>query len=288
MYLTISKDVKEMVTQTKKLTQSTLDACIKAWLSPPDPSTNYNAASAKHLDGTGSWFMKSEEFLSWRTTPGPRALWLYGSPGCGKTILSYAVINELRTAIESSTIKGTILYYFFDFNDIEKQSPDNMIHSLILQLSCECEDAGGHLKNLFQKHRKDDSKPSIQALCATFQAMLHEAVEPMIILDALDECKARNDTSSFGGRRLLEWLGHLTCRVLVTSRREDDIQSSIEKWETKITLSMQDSSVDKDIRAYVQQYLRSPHANKLAETWQSDRAVLDAIETRILEKAAGM
>lgn len=277
-----------IVTETKRLGQITVDAGIKAWLSPPDPSTNYNAASARHHDGTGSWFMKSEDFLTWRTTSGPSALWLYGSPGCGKTILTYAVIDELRKTIECSSLEGIILYYFFDFNDVEKQTPDNMVRSLMFQLSRQCEDAGNLLKNLFQKNDDGNSKASIQSLCTTFEDMLNEANNPMIILDALDECTKRNDKSSFGGQRLLDWVGQLQCRVLMTSRREEDIESSVEKWETKNILCLQDSPVDEDIRAYVQQYLRSPDTNELAKTWQSKPAVLTQIESKLLNGAGGM
>lgn len=277
--------MNRLVNDTRSLARSDLDAKIKSWLSPPDPSTNYNAASAKHLDGTGSWFLEGKEFTSWRKTPSYSALWVYGNPGCGKTILSCALIKELRKTTECSNSKNSILFYFFDFNDVDKQSSEKMLRSLIFQLSRCCEDARTHLKSLFDENDNGEIQPSIQSLCSIFRAMLNEKPETVIILDALDECTTRNDNDSFGDQRLLDWLGDLQCRILVTSRRQEDIESSIERWKKKTILSMQESPVDEDICAYVKQYLRS---SALAETWKEDPEALDKIETRLLERAAGM
>jgi DNA replication protein DnaC len=57
-------------------------------------------------------------------------LWIYGIPGCGKTILSSAIIENLRASLGSQFV----LYFYFDFNNTAKQSLQNMIRSLISQL----------------------------------------------------------------------------------------------------------------------------------------------------------
>ena len=50
---------------------------ICEWLSPPDPSTNHNAALQARHEGTGDWFLEGQEFLKWTTTPGS-FLWIHG------------------------------------------------------------------------------------------------------------------------------------------------------------------------------------------------------------------
>ncbi|KZP30950.1 hypothetical protein FIBSPDRAFT_69905 [Athelia psychrophila] len=59
---------------------------IWKWLDAPDSSGNFLAAREKHHEQTGTWFIEGEEYLRWKETPDP-ALWVYGTPGCGKTII---------------------------------------------------------------------------------------------------------------------------------------------------------------------------------------------------------
>ncbi|KZP03163.1 hypothetical protein FIBSPDRAFT_969253 [Athelia psychrophila] len=59
---------------------------VYRWLAAPDSSGNYNAAREKHHADTGSWFIEGKQFLDWKETP-DLALWVYGTPGCGKTII---------------------------------------------------------------------------------------------------------------------------------------------------------------------------------------------------------
>jgi hypothetical protein len=46
---------------------------------------NHNAACKKHKPQTGNWFIQGK-YSQWKETPS-LFLWLYGIPGCGKTIL---------------------------------------------------------------------------------------------------------------------------------------------------------------------------------------------------------
>ena len=46
------------------------------WLSPPDPSVNYNTARDKQHRGTAVWFIESSTFREWKKTG--RLLWIRG------------------------------------------------------------------------------------------------------------------------------------------------------------------------------------------------------------------
>lgn len=67
---------------------------IQHWLSAPDPSINYNRALQQRHEGSGNWFLQSSEYSSWKTER-DSFLWLHGMPGCGKTILSSTIIQDL-------------------------------------------------------------------------------------------------------------------------------------------------------------------------------------------------
>ena len=70
---------------------------IFAWLSPADPLLNHAAARRKHEPTTGHRFLDSAQFGSWRRGLNS-ALWIYGKPGSGKTILASTIIEHLRTS----------------------------------------------------------------------------------------------------------------------------------------------------------------------------------------------
>ena len=99
---------------------------IDRWLLPPDPSINYNKALEQRYEGSGLWFLASGAFTKWKTRRSS-FLWLHGIPGCGKTILSSAIIKNLDSVLSSQPL----LYFYFDFTDIGKQTLESMIRALI-------------------------------------------------------------------------------------------------------------------------------------------------------------
>ncbi|KAL5372833.1 hypothetical protein DPSP01_013203 [Paraphaeosphaeria sporulosa] len=105
---------------------------ISSWLSAPDPCTNYYKARKQWQAKTGLWLVEGEQFVRWKANAASR-LWLYGIPGCGKTILSSTVIKNLLQHCGDNTSMVT-LYFYFDFNDAQKQDPELMIRSLLCQL----------------------------------------------------------------------------------------------------------------------------------------------------------
>lgn len=67
---------------------------ILAWLDAPNPAPRNTRALQGRHPGTGSWYIRSEVFDRW--TKGPNSVsWLWGIPGCGKTVLSATIIERL-------------------------------------------------------------------------------------------------------------------------------------------------------------------------------------------------
>ena len=56
---------------------------LRNWLSPPDPSVNYNTASDAHHEGTALWFIQGDTFKDWIESGS--LLWLYGK----RTFISF-------------------------------------------------------------------------------------------------------------------------------------------------------------------------------------------------------
>ncbi|KAL5325367.1 hypothetical protein ACEPPN_006492 [Leptodophora sp. 'Broadleaf-Isolate-01'] len=111
---------------------------IRHWLLSPDPSTNYNAACKARQATTGEWFLKSDEFEEWKITS-RSFLWLYGIPG---------FLEKVKSQYKSSPTVA-IAYFYFDFNDTEKQKHDKFTRSLIEQLAWQSAKALACLELLF-------------------------------------------------------------------------------------------------------------------------------------------
>lgn len=179
----------------------------------------------------------------------------------------------------------SIIYFYFTFRDIEKQSVENAIRSLISQLYHKREDARGPLDSLYATCNNGGNQPGQASLQAAFQSMIAKCDEVWIVLDALDECHADSKHPVYG---LLPWIKSLqslllNTHLLVTSRPEQDIKSSIETWASNDSIILlQSEVVDDDISSYVRYHVRQ------MERWRAVPEVRGAIETQLIERADGM
>ncbi len=177
-----------------------------------------------------------------------------------------------------------VIYFYFDFTDVEKQRHDNMIRSLITQLSLRCTGTPGALAVLFSSCMDGERQPTSDALLTTLRQMIGEFSEVFVILDALDECKERQE--------LLEDINEIAgwksekLHILATSRREKDIEESLSLFvsdERKVCF--QNEPVNDDIRAYIQKRLQTDQNLK---RWRNKPEVQQEIETKLMDKADGM
>lgn len=254
---------------------------LKTWLSPPDPSTNRNAAKDKRQEGTGDWFVTSTAFLEWKSGL-RRHLWLHGLAGCGKTVLTSTILDHLHDAQPDSCV---CLNFFFDFRDKDKQYLDSLLRSLAFQLYSQCADARKDLDTLFTLCDDGQKQPATVSLSRTVHGMMHYPKKLRIILDALDECLTRGE--------LLNWMKALAdpdlthVHVVATSRREEELESSLSGWiQNENRIPIDRYSVNEDIRSYVKARLQK--SEDFQRRWASKPSVLEEIESAIGEKADGM
>ncbi|KAK5677770.1 hypothetical protein LTS10_009653 [Elasticomyces elasticus] len=266
--------VKHIGEETTFVAKSIHEGRIRAWLAPADPSTNYNQACELRHPDTGRWFLDGEQYRRLKTLKNA-ALWLRGGSGCGKTVLSSAIISDLRNDAKSET--SVTVYFFFDINDPEKQSVESMLRSLIFQLYKQAPASRAHLERI---HGEEQAQ--IQTLLAVWTVMCSAVDEVSVVIDALDECKVRED--------LLRRLPSVKCehvRLLITSRPEYEIEVSIQRWIPEHdVVSVQQTPVDDDIRQVIRSHIYTD-VGPLSR-WKGKIGVLALIENRLMEKAGGM
>ncbi|KAI2483800.1 RNA helicase domain containing protein [Pyrenophora tritici-repentis] len=222
---------------------------IRSWLSALDPSINYHKAHKQRQAETGVWLLEGEQFTRWKESAASR-LWLYGIPGCGKTILSSTIIEHLLQHCHDNTSMVTV-YFYFDFNDTQKQDPELMLHSLLCQLVQRSVVIPKGVDALFSSCENGKRQPSLHALLQVTREVAQEFTHVYVVLDALDECTQRSELMDML-ETIAEWqLDNL--HLLMTSRKERDIESSLEEYiKDKDAVCLQRDVVDKDIQRYVQ------------------------------------
>jgi archaellum biogenesis ATPase FlaH len=260
---------------------------VYAWLSPPDPSSNYNKARELCQERTGTWLLQSKQFADWKADENS-FLWLHGIPGCGKTILCSTIVEDVISSCQLNTSgdvyfqsDSVVLHFYFDFNDIDKQSHEKMICSLIMQLSSNNETLPRPLASLYASCLNGQRQPTTETLLETLKEMIQDYSKAFLIIDALDECTKREELLS-ALSSIAAW--KLGMHILVTSRREADIGETITQMGTS-GVSIQSTLVNNDIRAYVRERLNSDPKLK---RWKKNQSIRDEIETTLIEKAGGM
>lgn len=255
---------------------------ICEWLSAPDPSTNYEKAHRQRQPGTGLWLVEGAQFRRWKANPASR-LWLYGIPGCGKTILTSATIKNLLQHCGNDTSMVTA-YFYFDFNDTRKQDPELMLRSLLCQFLQRALAIPKGIDALFTSCQNGIRQPSPHALLEVMRLTLQGFTQVYIVLDALDECTLRSELMS-----MLEAVARWkldSLHLLMASRKERDIERSLETFVTEHdTLCLQRDIVDEDIQRYVRQRLCD---DRDLVKWNKDAAIRQEIEVALMRGARGM
>ncbi|KFZ01827.1 hypothetical protein V501_09775 [Pseudogymnoascus sp. VKM F-4519 (FW-2642)] len=255
---------------------------IRQWLSPPDPSVNYQKSCKQREEDTGLWFLNGEEYTKWKTDAAS-IIWLYGIAGCGKTILSSTIIQDVLQHCVGDPGK-VVAYFYFDFNDPRKQSPGLMVRSLICQLSQNCVKIPASLDLLFSSCDNGNQNPSLDSQLDVLQQMIQEYPQCYIILDALDECEDRAELMDIINQITGWQLDNL--HVLVTSREEREIQSSLESLvQEQNIICLESRLVDGDIQKYVRTRLLD---DADLRKWQKSSDVQHEIKTALMNGPRGM
>ncbi|KAL8948449.1 MAG: hypothetical protein Q9222_005369 [Ikaeria aurantiellina] len=200
------------------------------WLSPVNPALKLQAFRRERQFGTGTWLFDLPAMESWLEKP-DSALWIYGIPGAGKTLLSTLVVDEVLNRKRYESI-GTA-YFYIRHDDVESQRPFNVIGSLVAQLARQNALALAKVKELYSQHTNPKylpTTPEMDELLEVFFALCGTFASVYIMIDGLDECEP---TLSSDRKRLVESVaafqgsGPSPIRILVLSREEDDIKKEL-------------------------------------------------------------
>ncbi|KIW99546.1 uncharacterized protein Z518_11285 [Rhinocladiella mackenziei CBS 650.93] len=284
----IQGDVVAIREQNKRL-QSRTDAIhddviieqrnrLSQWLRLPDPSTNYHTALQKRHPETGLWLLNGQDFRDWKSSTS--LMWLHGNAGCGKTLLSAAALQHILEHQQSHPDIIMVSYFYFDFNDTEKQSWQNAVRSLLFQLALQCSDILQDLEKLYQNCGKGQWPTSGSAIQSLYREVVARPGQKYIMLDALDECTDRKESLIFLREMMNSTPDDL--HVLATSRPEKDIEDKLSSITTH-NINVQSALVNGDICVYICDRVAT---DETLRKWPS--SVQDEIATKLIKHAGGM
>jgi ankyrin repeat protein len=165
------------------------EKCLQAFR-----TTNYE--TQKNLNPereaeTCLWCLNDERFINWRDKSTSCLLWVTADPGCGKSVLSRALVDE--RLFDSASNDTTTCYFFFKDTSEDQRSPVCALAALLHQLfkSKAGPKVIKHALPAFREN-KDKISRNFEAMWGVVQAIAldSDCGKITFLLDALDECES--------------------------------------------------------------------------------------------------
>jgi hypothetical protein len=213
------------------------------WITLIDYAPQLNDFITRRQAGTGQWLLDSIEYQTWVET-NKQTLFCLGIPRAGKTILTSIVVEELTTCFQNNKSVG-IAYLYYNFRRQHEQKVEDLLTSLLKQLTQGRSSLPDTIKSLYDSHQAKRTL-SFDEISRALQSVVSMYSRVFIVIDALDECQvSRNCRKTF----LLELFSlQAKCRanLFATSRLIPEITDNF-----KGSISLEIRASEHDIGRYV-------------------------------------
>ncbi|KAF3797330.1 hypothetical protein GCG54_00009301 [Colletotrichum gloeosporioides] len=205
-----------------------LKGCIEAFY-VTDPKVDRDELiniKGEVTDGTCHWIRDDEMYNAWLNNEYSQLLWISGSPGQGKTMLSIFLTDELESLADDST---HVLFHFCSHRNEEKSTATAILRTLLHQIFKRTPTLAKHaLSRMATANRVRDTLNSRGILWQILTDVLNDpSLGPVVcLLDGLDECKDGSVNRlitdlrklfGFSGRAARQTLN--TFKIVVLSRK---------------------------------------------------------------------
>jgi len=228
---------------------------ILEWLTPIDYAPQQNHFINRRQEGTGQWLLDSSEFQEWLRQE-KWTLFCPGIPGAGKTIITSIIVEYFQTKFINDTGIG-IAYIYCSYQPQQEQKPEDLLSSLLKQLTQKRPVMPPDVKHLYEHHRTNGTRPLFDEIVKVLHSTIKLFSRVFIVIDALDEYHASNNK---GLKRLLSGVFSLQhqsrLNLLVTSRFVAEITSQFEGCVLK-EIQAQEDDVLRYVNGRIPELLRS-------------------------------
>jgi hypothetical protein len=246
------------------------------WLTSIDYAPQQNGFIARRQEGTGQWLLDSTEYQSWREI-NKQTLFCPGIPGAGKTILTSIVVEELSTRFSNDpTI--CIAYIYCNFRRQDEQKISDLLASLLKQLAESQPSLPSTMKELYNRHKTKRTRPSLEEISRSLQAVTTLYSRVFLIVDALDECQVSNNCRKRFLLEIFSLQANHGVNLFATSRFIPEITT---KFQRNISVEIRASK--EDIERYLEAHMR--HLTPF-DDW--NQQLQDEIKVEILDAVDDM
>jgi len=264
---------------------------IMSWLKmdESDQLAIFDSISAEgtKYPGTCGWTLKNPKVSAWlQRKPDTPILWLQGTPGSGKSVISAQLVNFIKAA------KHFVIHHFCAYSYASSTTYDQILRSLLLQLLRKDGELVAHVYEDCVLRKKSPSVSALEQLLQTlFTSTANEPCQTeyiWVILDGLDECEEDKQArvvslmNQITSKRSLS--GGTICKVLISSRASPVLSNRFRR-KQRISLTDEKDCLQQAIRQYASQRLQSLH-RKLCQLHIGPSEIED-IECGIAKKADG-
>lgn len=270
--------VRDNTTHTLARLDKKEDLEILDWLTSVDYGPQQSDYLGRRQPATGNWLLKSDKFQSWLATS-KQTLFCPGIPGAGKTILTSIVVDFLNSRFDIDSDIG-IAYIYCNFQRQHEQKIDDLLASVLKQLSQCRSSIPESVKILYDRHKTRRTRPSLDEIAGHLQSVAAMYSRVFIIVDALDECQASGGCRT----RFLSELFNLQIRhganIFATSRF---IPNIIDRFKASLSLEIEIRASPDDVARYLE-----GHIGQLPAFVQQDEQLQKEITISISKVVDGM
>ncbi len=177
---------------------------------------------AGRQEGTGKWFLTSQEFTSW-VDGATRTLLCPGIPGAGKTYMTAIVVHHLRSRLLGHDIGIAVLYCSYRMRDEQKK--EKLMGALLRQLVTPKHSALEVLQALVEQCKAEGRRPTFDELSKLIQHVFNAYTKVYVIIDALDECASVEWSPLMAELQRLQAMLPAV-RLMVTFRPQIDVKNN--------------------------------------------------------------
>ncbi|KAF3067621.1 Ankyrin repeat domain-containing protein 17 [Trichoderma lentiforme] len=268
--------VTDAVDQIRHTAAKKEDNKILDWITPSEYGPQHSDYIKKRQAGTGQWLLDSAEYNNWLTKPN-QTLFCPGIPGAGKTILTAVVIDDL-TAKLSSKLDIGLAYIYCNFKRQGEQKFEDLMASLLKQLSRRAPSIPDCMKKLYDAHESRRTRPTIAEIAQALRTVAVMFSQIFIIVDALDECDTSNHSRSNFLSSIVDLRKDINTNIFATSRYIPDIEKVFQG-----SLKREILASDADMRKYIDSHMRH-----LPDFISRREDIKDQIKSELIQAAQGM
>ncbi|KAL2844553.1 hypothetical protein BJY01DRAFT_248064 [Aspergillus pseudoustus] len=230
----------QVVTSGPSMTPEEIECCRALFVTDPEEDmSRLKRRKGGHAPGTCTWILDTEQLNLWlghSSSPEerPTIFWLHGNPGVGKSTITIAMTEMLRSHPSFISGQKTLAYFFCESSSDKHISATSILRGLLYQLIQQHPEWVSFLMPKYSI-QKDRFFASFDALWSVLLAIAKQNGEIYCIIDALDECTQDSqetllaqlgqtfDTTSGGS-------GDLGIHLMITSRPYDEIGRQLQQF----------------------------------------------------------